>query len=489
MTTSGGTGVAGADFAFVEAPAITSLTPSSGPTTGGTTVTIGGSGFSGASSVKFGSTTATTFTVTSATTIKAKTKAHPAGGVAVSVTTSGGSTVSSTDYTFVAPEPVVTTFTPTNGPTTGGTTVTITGTGFIGASSVKFGTTTASGFTVTDATTIKAKTRAHSAASLPVSVTTTGGTSTAPSDFAFVAVPSISTFTPTSGPATGDTVVTITGTNLTGATAVMFGTTTATTFTVTSATTIKATTRSQSVGSVKISVTTGEGTATSPADYTFAADPSISTFTPARGPTTGGTTVTVTGTGFLGTTSVKFGTTTTSGFTVTSATTIRATTNPHAAATLTISVSTAGGTAVSTGDFTFAAVATSSGGPPSTPLVVCGSSSLLSGPVTAPAGAVTVEPGGTLPTAVLSHGADTTFWLAPGTYTLGTTAFSQVIPATGDTFIGAPGAIIDGQFVNLYAFTQTAPGSPSSTSPSRISAAAGDNGTRGGEPRHRPRDG
>ena len=80
-------------------------------------MTIGGSGFSGASSVKFGSTTATTFTVTSATTIKAKTKAHPAGGVAVSVTTSGGSTVSSTDYTFVAPEPVVTTFTPTNGPT------------------------------------------------------------------------------------------------------------------------------------------------------------------------------------------------------------------------------------------------------------------------------------------------------------------------------------------------------------------------------------
>ena len=236
----------------------------------------------------------------------------------------------------------------------------------------------------------------------------------------------------------------------------MFGTTTATTFTVTSATTIKATTDPSRSAASSISATTGEGTATSPADYTFAADPSISTFTPARGPTTGGAPVTVTGTGFLGTTSVKFGTTTTSGFTVTSATTIRATTNPHAAATLTISVSTAGGTAVSTGDFTFAAVATSSGGPPSTPLVVCGSSSLLSGPVTAPAGAVTVEPGGTLPTAVLSHGADTTFWLAPGTYTLGTGAFSQMIPATGDTFIGAPGAIIDGQNVNDYAFTQTA---------------------------------
>ena len=51
---------------------------------------------------------------------------------------------------------------------------------------------------------------------------------------------------------------------------------------------------------------------------------------------------------------------------------------------------------------------------------------------------------------------DTTYWFAPGRHTLGTGQYSQIIPASGDTFIGAPGAILDGQHKNLYAFTQQA---------------------------------
>jgi hypothetical protein len=50
----------------------------------------------------------------------------------------------------------------------------------------------------------------------------------------------------------------------------------------------------------------------------------------------------------------------------------------------------------------------------------------------------------------------TTYWFAPGTHTLGHGQFSQIIPADGDTFIGGPGAILDGQRANLYAFTQMA---------------------------------
>lgn len=51
---------------------------------------------------------------------------------------------------------------------------------------------------------------------------------------------------------------------------------------------------------------------------------------------------------------------------------------------------------------------------------------------------------------------DTTFWFAPGTHTLGTAQFSQIIPADGDRFIGAPGAVLDGKGHNHYAFTGTA---------------------------------
>jgi hypothetical protein len=45
------------------------------------------------------------------------------------------------------------------------------------------------------------------------------------------------------------------------------------------------------------------------------------------------------------------------------------------------------------------------------------------------------------------------FWIAPGVHYLGGDQYSQVIPKDRQVFIGAPGAIIDGQHKNLYAFT------------------------------------
>lgn len=75
------------------APTVTSIGPNAGPTTGGTSVTITGSNFTGATMVKFGSTAATSFTVNSATQITA---ISPAGNgkVDVIVTTPGGSSAS-----------------------------------------------------------------------------------------------------------------------------------------------------------------------------------------------------------------------------------------------------------------------------------------------------------------------------------------------------------------------------------------------------------
>ena len=53
---------------------------------------------------------------------------------------------------------------------------------------------------------------------------------------------------------------------------------------------------------------------------------------------------------------------------------------------------------------------------------------------------------------------NTTYYLAAGVHTLGTGQYSQIVPENGDAFIGAPGAIIDGQNKNNYAFTQHATG-------------------------------
>jgi hypothetical protein len=97
----------------------------------------------------------------------------------------------------------------------------------------------------------------------------------------------------------------------------------------------------------------------------------------------------------------------------------------------------------------------SAAGPASPPARVCGNAAILGGgPSSAPRGAVTVPAGDN--SGVDWHRARTTYWFAPGTHTLGTGKYSQIVPSDGDTFLGAPGAVLNGQHVNLYAFTQQA---------------------------------
>ncbi|KAF1056971.1 MAG: hypothetical protein GAK34_00041 [Delftia tsuruhatensis] len=277
VTTVGGTSATSAadQFTYVPAPTVTSISPTSGPTSGGTTVTITGTNFSGATAVTFGATAATGFTVNSATQITATAPAGT-GTVDVRITTVGGTSATSAadQFTYVA-APTVTSVSPTAGPTAGGTSVVITGTNLSGATAVTFGATAATGFTVNSATQITATAPAGSPGTVDVRVTTTGGTSAtgAADQFTYVATPTVTSISPTSGPQAGGTTVVLTGTNFSGATAVTFGATAATGFTVNSATQITATAPAGSAGTVDVRVTTTGGTsATGAADqFTYVA--------------------------------------------------------------------------------------------------------------------------------------------------------------------------------------------------------------------------
>ena len=92
--------------------------------------------------------------------------------------------------------------------------------------------------------------------------------------------------------------------------------------------------------------------------------------------------------------------------------------------------------------------------PSSPPAKICGNTSLLSGPATAPAGAILVPAGNN--SSLDLGGAGKTYWFAPGVHTLGTGQYDQIIPSDNSTYIGGPGAILDGQSKNQYAFTQHA---------------------------------
>jgi hypothetical protein len=157
-------------------PTVTGINPTSGPTTGGTSVAITGTNFTGATAVDFGSTAATSFTVNSATSITATSPAGT-GTVDVTVTTPAGTSATSSadQFTYVA-GPTVTSINPNSGLTTGGTPVAITGTGFTGATAVKFGSTAATSFTVNSATSITATSPAGTG-TVDVTVTTSFGTS------------------------------------------------------------------------------------------------------------------------------------------------------------------------------------------------------------------------------------------------------------------------------------------------------------------------
>ncbi|MGH2668129.1 MAG: IPT/TIG domain-containing protein [bacterium] len=243
------------------APTISSFSPSSGPV--GISVTINGTGLTGATAVKFGGVAASSFSVNpSGTQI---TVTVPSGAVTgkITVTTAGGTATSATNFTVTTTAPTISSFSPKSGPV--GTSVRINGSGFAGATAVRFNGVAAASFTV-NAQGTRIDTKVPSGATTgKISVTTPGGTATSAANFTVTSpAPMITSFSPTSG-RTG-TAVRITGTAFSGATAVRFGGVRAS-FVVNSATQITATVP---VGAVtgKISVTTPGGTGTSATQFT-----------------------------------------------------------------------------------------------------------------------------------------------------------------------------------------------------------------------------
>ena len=117
------TGWAGA--AAAQAPTVTSVSPTSISTAGGASVTINGTGFTGATTVSFGGTTAPSFTINNSTRITATSPALSSGGLTyVRVTTPGGTSgfTGSSQILVIEPPWNNAYFTPSSTISVGGTT-------------------------------------------------------------------------------------------------------------------------------------------------------------------------------------------------------------------------------------------------------------------------------------------------------------------------------------------------------------------------------
>jgi hypothetical protein len=146
-------------YTYIAAPMIAEIAPQSGPTAGGGSLTISGSGFQNPT-VSVGGATATVTAWTDSS-ITATLPPHAEGTVSVVVT--NGDHQSSTlpdSYTYGAP-PTLTSVAPGSGFASGGKGVTLTGTDFAEGASVTFGGAAATSIVVASTTVITATTPAH----------------------------------------------------------------------------------------------------------------------------------------------------------------------------------------------------------------------------------------------------------------------------------------------------------------------------------------
>ncbi len=353
----------GDGFTYDEPPVADELDPAIGPITGGTAVTITGSGFTDTedTTVTFGGTGARDVVVVDSTTITCETPAHSAGTVDVTVSNSNGESTLPEAFVFQSPPDVVSA-SPDNCLFSGGVTVVLSGSDFseIGTTTVTFGGEPASDVSVLSPAEISCVAPAHSPGVVDVVVSNDFGSDTLSGGFTYTAAPeppSISNVSPAHGGVDGGTAITITGNDFTTTedTSVTIDGYAGLNVVVVDGSTITCTTPAHPAGSVDVAVTNSNGSGTLPGGFTYHNPPDVHSVLPGDGPEGGGTSVTISGTDFssIGSTSVTFGGAPAANVTVVSSTSITCTTPEHEAGTVDVEVANDFGSDTLPGAFRF----------------------------------------------------------------------------------------------------------------------------------------
>jgi hypothetical protein len=329
----------GTQLTYINAPTVSSLSISYGQDIGTDAITITGNDFRAGATVTIGGVSCTALTVTPPTTISCTTGAHAAGIVDVIVTNTtydGQSGTLPTSFTYVG-VPTIGSVLPANGALAGGTTITLTGTNYIAGATVTVDGSSCTSLNVVNSSSITCVTPVGSAGAKDVAITNPAQpVVTSVGAYTYLAgAPTVASISPQGGDITGGTPVTITGTNFDIAMtdgAVVIGGVNCTGVSATT-TVITCSTGARAQGLIDVVVTNPDTqTVTLATSFLYAPGATISGVSPAIGDTGGGTTVTITGTGFVsGMVSVDIGGVACGGVAFNSATEITCVTGANAA--------------------------------------------------------------------------------------------------------------------------------------------------------------
>ncbi|MFI7544341.1 IPT/TIG domain-containing protein [Actinoplanes sp. NPDC049599] len=295
-------------------PGITTLSPETVTVLGGTRVTLTGTGLTGLSSVKLGTTTVAA-KVLSPTTLTFVAPARTAAGpVTVTVSNASGTSTPAGQLSYVnPPAPVITSMTPNTGPTYKGTPVVVQGTDFAGVTRVLVGE-KAAAFTRISGTQLRVTVPIGAAGQHALRIVTPGGTSAVDSASTFTAVaplaPVVTSIVPAAGLTFVRTPVVVTGENFTDSTRLTVDGV-AVSYTRVSATQVKVLLPAHLAGPVDLQLTTPGGRSATGVDarFTYTAPP-VPVVTGLSVPVATikvSTSLTITGTGFTGASRVFVG--------------------------------------------------------------------------------------------------------------------------------------------------------------------------------------
>lgn len=314
-------------FTFVPAPTVTAIDPVTGDAEGGDIVEISGSDFqrgarvfigradgtaSDPSSRFEGSNAAPVVEVVDSGLLRVMTPQGTPGIANVVVLNPDDQSGALLDaFTYSGQAPTLSAVAPVTGASLGGTPITITGTGFLDGATVEFGSgdtrAAARSVVVVSSTEITATTPAHPAGVATVTVTNPDrGAASLTGSFTFTAspAPTLSSIAPLSGGSLGGTNMTLLGSGFATGAVVRFGDLATGGVEVPAAVVdagrITATSPPIPAGPVDVRVVNPDG-AVSPAIVVTvqpSPPPTVTSVSPGTGPTAGGTSVTISGTGF-----------------------------------------------------------------------------------------------------------------------------------------------------------------------------------------------